>query len=189
VTIVVNRQAHHAGSGKCRGGKAMQFSVGDKVVHPHYGPGRVASVERRELMDGPKRYYVIDIPSQGLTVHIPVGKADEMGVRSAMSQSRLPQVLSMLRGRPRPLPENYKERQEQVYAELETGRVMHLARVVRDLTWHRQRAHLTKRDNDYLRQGRELLAAEMALVSGDDVSEVNELIEATMVAAVAGLVN
>ena len=167
----------------------MQFSVGDKVVHPHHGPGRVASVERRELMDGPKRYYVLDIPGQGLTVHIPVGKADEVGVRLAMSQSRLPRVLSTLRSKPQQLPKDYKERQEEIYEKLRTGRVMQLARVVRDLTWHRARAHLTKKDSDYLKQGQDLLAAEMALVSGDDVSEASELIEATMTAAVAGPLN
>ena len=167
----------------------MQFSVGDKVVHPHHGPGRIASVERRELMDGPKRYYAIEIPGQGLTVHIPVGKADEVGVRLAMSESRFPRVLSMLRSRPRLLAEDYKERQEQVSVQLKTGRVMKLAGVVRDLTWHRERAHLTRKDIDYLKQGRELLAAEMALVSGDDVSDASKLIEATMTAAVASTLN
>jgi CarD family transcriptional regulator len=167
----------------------MQFSVGDKVVHPHHGPGRVVSVERRELMDGPKRYYVIEIPRQGLTVYIPAGKADGVGVRLAMSQSRFPRVLSTLRGRPRLLPEHYKERQEQVCAELKTGRVMQLARVVRDLTWHRKIAHLTKTDSDYLKQGRDLLAAEMALVSGDDIADASKLIEATMSAAMASTPN
>jgi CarD family transcriptional regulator len=167
----------------------MQFSVGDKVVHPHHGPGWISGVERRDLLDGPKRYYAIEIPGQGLTVHLPVGRADEVGIRLAMSQSRLARLLSMLRGRPRVLPEDYKARQEQIYAQLETGGVMQLARVVRDLTWHGERAHLTKTDSDYLKQGRDLLAAEMALVSGDAFSDTRKLIEATMAAAVAGLVN
>jgi CarD family transcriptional regulator len=140
-------------------------------------------------MDGPKRYYVIDIPGQGLTVHIPVGRADEVGVRLAMTQSRLPRVLSTLRSKPRQLPEDYKERQEQIIDKLRTGRVMQLARVVRDLTWHRERAHLTRKDSDCLKQGQDLLAAEMALVSGDDVSDVNRLIDATMTAALAGPLN
>jgi RNA polymerase-interacting CarD/CdnL/TRCF family regulator len=43
----------------------MQYSVGDKVVHPHHGPGRIARVEQRELLDGIKRYYVIEIQDQG----------------------------------------------------------------------------------------------------------------------------
>lgn len=161
----------------------MQFSVGDKIVHPHHGPGSITGIEHRELLDGTKRYYVIEIPGQGLTVYMPVRKADEMGIRPAMSQSRFPRVLSMLRGKPHPLPEDYRKRQEQIWAQLRTRRVMQLARVVRDLTWHRKMAHLTKIDSDYLKQGRELLAAEMALVSGDAISDASRLIEATMTAA------
>jgi CarD family transcriptional regulator len=163
----------------------MQYSVGDKVVHPHHGPGWIAGIESRELLDETKRYYVIEIPGQGLTVQIPVRQADEGGMRPAMSQSRLPRVLSMLSGRPCSLPEDYKERQEQISAQLKTRRVMQLARVVRDLTWHRERAHLTRTDSDYLKQGRDLLATEMALVSGDAVADASKLIEATMTAAVA----
>jgi CarD family transcriptional regulator len=140
-------------------------------------------------LDGTKGYYVIEVPGRRLTVHIPVRKADGVGVRPAMSQSRFPRVLSTLRGEPHLLSRDYKERQEQVGAEMETGQVMQLARVVRDLTWHRERAHLTRKDIDYLRQGRELLAAEMALVSGDNVSDASELIEATMTAAVASTLN
>jgi CarD family transcriptional regulator len=164
----------------------MQYSVGDKVVHPHHGPGWIASIERRELLDGIKRYYVIEIPGQALTLYLPVGKADEVGMRLAMSHSGFPRVLSMLRSRPHLLPKDYKERQEQISIQLKTGRVMQLARVVRDLTWHRHRAHLTKTDSDYLKQGRDLLAAEMALVSGDTVSDTSSLIDATMTAALAG---
>jgi CarD family transcriptional regulator len=162
----------------------MQFSVGDKVVHPHYGPGWITSVERWESIDGAKSYYVIEVPGRGLTVRIPVRNAREMGVRPAMSPSSLPRVLSTLRSKPRQLPDDYKERQEQIDAEVRTGQVMRLARVVRDLTWHGERAHLTKKDSDLLKQGQDLLAAEMALVSGDDISDSTELIGSTMIAAV-----
>jgi CarD family transcriptional regulator len=163
----------------------MQYAVGDKVVHPHHGPGWIAGIERREFLDGIKHYYMIEIPSQGLTLYLPVGKADEMGMRLAMSQSGFSQVLGMLRGRPHPLPEDYRERQDEIFAQLRTGRVMQLARVVRDLTWHRQRAHLTRTDSRYLKQGCNLLAAEMALVSGDTISDTSKLIEDTVTAAVA----
>ncbi len=167
----------------------MRYSVGDKVVHPSHGPGWIAAIECRELLDGMKHYYVIEIPGRELILYIPVITADDGDMRPAMSPSRFPRVLSMLRGKPRLLPEDYKERQGQVCAELKTGRVMLLARVVRDLTWHRKLAHLTKTDSDYLKQGRELLAAEMALVSGDAVSDASKLIEATVTAAMASTPN
>lgn len=165
----------------------MQFSVGDKVVHPRYGPGRITGIERWEASDDVKSYYVIEIPDQGLTVHVPVLKVDEAGVRPAVSSSKLPQVLSTLRSRPSQLPDDHRERQEQMGAILKGGQVMQLATMVRDLTWHRKRAHLTKRDSDQLRLGQNLLAAEMALVSGDDFSDSNKLIGSIMTTALAAV--
>lgn len=163
----------------------MQFRVGDKVVHPRYGPGRITAIVNGDLVEGATRYYVIEILGRGLTVHMPVLKAGEMGIRLAMSTSRLPRVLSMLRGRPHLLPQDFHERQEQMWAKLKTGGVTQLASVVRDLSWYRKCAHLTAKDSDYLRQGRDLLAAEMALVSGDAVSDAGKLIDATLIAAMA----
>jgi CarD family transcriptional regulator len=164
----------------------MQYSVGDKVVHPRFGPGRIAGVERQELIDGPRTYYVIEMVARGLIVHVPVLKAAEAGVRPAMSLSTLPQVLSTLRSRPRRLSDDHRERQEQVGAKIKTGLVMQLARVVRDLTWRGTRAHLTKNDSESLKQGQQLLAAEMALVSGGNVSDSSKLITSTLTAAVTG---
>jgi CarD family transcriptional regulator len=162
----------------------MPFLVGDKVVHPHYGPGRIAGIQQWEYLTGARCYYVISIPDQGLVVHIPVLTADEVGLRPAMSLSRFSRVLSTLRGRPRRLPDDYQERQQQIGAQVRTGQALQLARAVRDLTWHRQRAHLTKVDLDLLKQGLQLLAAEMALVSGDNIAESNKLIGFTIMAGV-----
>jgi CarD family transcriptional regulator len=158
----------------------MHFSVGDNVVHPHYGPGRIASVAQWKVREEARAYYVIEIPAQGLTVYVPALKADEVGVRPAMSESSLREVLHTLGGKPRQLPDDYKERQEQISAKIRTGQVIQLARVVRDLSWHGERAHLTKIDSDLLKEGWDLLAAEMALVSGVDISDSSKLISATV---------
>jgi CarD family transcriptional regulator len=170
---------------KLKGGSAMQFSVGDKVVHPQYGPGQITGIVCRELVDGAKCYYVIDMPGQGLTLHVPVLRAGELGMRPAMPLSMLLQVLSTLRSSPCRLPDDPRERQGQIGANIRTGEVLPLASVVRDLTWHRERAHLTKRDSDLLKQGQARLAAEMALVSGDNASDSIKLIGSTMTAALA----
>jgi RNA polymerase-interacting CarD/CdnL/TRCF family regulator len=117
-----------------------------------------------------------------LTVYVPRNAADKIGVRPAMSQARLVRVLDALRGKPRQLPEDYKERQETIREKLKTGRTMLIAEVVRDLTWHGVRAHLTRRDSVLLDRGRTLLAAEMALVSGTELSDADKMIESTLAA-------
>jgi CarD family transcriptional regulator len=163
----------------------MQFSVGDKVVHPHHGPGKITDVRRREFLDGKKLYYEIQIPTQALSVYLPRATMEEIGVRPAMSRTRLPRVLARLKSQPRRLPPDYRERQEEVWERLRTGRVMQLAGVVRDLAWQEKRDHLTKKDTAYLDQGKSRLAAEMALVSGGEISDMQQAIEDTLAAAMS----
>ena len=166
----------------------MEFSVGDRVVHPHHGPGRITGVNRREFLDGNKLYFEIEIPSRELSVFLPRETMKEIGVRPAMTRARLPRVLTMLKSQPRRLPQAFKERQEEVWERLKTGRVAQLAEVVRDLTWHEAREHLTKKDTAQLAQGKSRLAAEMALVSGAEVSDMENMIDDTLSTCIAAAV-
>ena len=163
----------------------MQFAVGDKVVHPHHGPGRIIGVERREFLDGKKLYYQIEIPTQELSVYLPRAALEKVGVRPAMHQARFTRVLARLGSQPDHLPEDFKERQDLVCEKLSTGRVMQVAEAVRDLTWHKRRHHLTKKDTDLLALGKNRLAAEMALVSSAEVCDMETRIDDTLAAALS----
>jgi CarD family transcriptional regulator len=155
----------------------MKFSIGDKVVHPRRGPGRIVDVERQSFLDEAKRYYVIDMPSSALTVRIPVRRVNEVGLRPAMTRKKLARVLDILHGSPRGLPADHKERQESVREKVQTSSPIPMAEAVRDLTWHGRRAHLTKTDSELLKAVQDFLAAEIALASDTKVSEANETIE------------
>jgi CarD family transcriptional regulator len=163
----------------------MEFSVGDKVVHPHHGPGQITGVEHRELLDGKKCYYVIEIPAMELTVRVPRRKVDHLGVRPAMSRSKVARVLDTLRSKPGRLPQDHKERQEGVWEKIRTSRPIPTAEAVRDLTWRSQYTHLTKKDSELLKRGQDFLAAEMALVSDSEVSEASARIESALAMAMA----
>ncbi len=142
-------------------------------------------MERRELFDGEKLYYEIEIPAQELSVYLPRQTMKDMGVRPAMSRARLPRVLARLQDEPHHLPQDYKERQAGVWEQLRTGRTMLLAEIVRDLTWHEDRDHLTKKDAEYLTQAKGRLAAELALVSGAEVPDMEREIDNTLNAAIS----
>ena len=165
-----------------RKGDIMQFSVGDKVVHPRRGPGRIIDVERQEFLEEEKRYYVIDMPANSMTVRIPVRKVEEVGLRPAMTGEKLARVLDTLHGRPRRLPGDYKERQEQVRETIQTARPILMAEAVRDLTWHGRSDHLTKTDEALLKVLQDFLAGEMALASDTDIQQANQTIEHALAA-------
>ncbi|NIV36403.1 MAG: hypothetical protein GWN58_45275, partial [Anaerolineae bacterium] len=132
-----------------------------------------------------KLYYEIEIPAQELSVYLPRQTMKDMGVRPAMSRARLPRVLARLQDEPHHLPQDYKKRQEEVWEQLRTGRTMLLAEIVRDLTWHEDRDHLTKKDAEYLTQAKGRLAAELALVSGAEVPDMEREIDNTLNAAIS----
>jgi CarD family transcriptional regulator len=121
-----------------------------------------------------------------MTVHVPVRKAVELGMRPAMPQAKIAGVLDTLRSKPNRLSQDYKERQENLWEKIKTCRPIPTAEAVRDLTWRKQRAHLTKKDSELLQRGQDFLAAEMALVLDTDVSEANGRIASALD---AGMVN
>jgi CarD family transcriptional regulator len=165
----------------------MQFEVGDKVVHPHRGPGRIVDIAQTAFSEETKRYYVIETLDYGMTLHIPVRRVDELGVRLAMPQANVSRVLDTLRSRPRLLPQDYKERQASVWEKLRTARPIPIAEAVRDLAWHRHSAHLTKKDEELLKRGQDFLTAEVALVSDTQVSEAGERIQSVLDAAMVAM--
>lgn len=165
----------------------MQFSVGDKIVHPHRGPGRIVGVEQREFLEGMKRYYVVEIPVYGMTVHVPVSKAADLGIRLAMSRAKVARVLDTLRSQPDLLSKDYKERQKDIWERIKTGRPIKTAEAVRDLTWRSRQAHLTKKDSELLQRGQDFLAAEMALVLDTEVPEANRNIASALDVAMAAM--
>jgi CarD family transcriptional regulator len=158
----------------------VEFSVGDKVVHPGRGCGQIIGLEHLDLVEGFERYYVIEFPDKGLTVHVPVRKAEEVGVRPVMSRDELARVLDTLRARPRSLSEDFRERETRIREGLKTGQPLRLAEIVRDLTWLKRHAPLTKADRELLARGREFLSAEIALASGTDFLAAKRTIDAAL---------
>jgi CarD family transcriptional regulator len=163
---------------------AGMYAVGDKVVHPGYGPGIIRDVERRQVIGEAKRYYVIDMQSGGGTLMTPVAKADEVGLRPAISPELLEKLLQSLTGTPQVLSEDFKERQTEIEERLKIGDVFTTAEVLRDLAWHGQLHNLTKRDTQLMQRAEELIAGEAALVREIDLKVAHEQIQAVLTEAV-----
>jgi len=158
----------------------MEFSVGDKVVHPRHGFGQIIDMKCLDLVEGFERYYVIEMRDQGLTIHVPVRKIDALGVRPIMSHAKMARVLATLSGRPCQLSADYKERQARIREKLETGGPLQIAEILRDLTWHERRARLTAADSALLARGRDFLATEIAVVTDTEIGNAKKAIDTAL---------
>lgn len=162
-----------------------EFAIDDRVVHPSHGPGLITAVEQIDAaVTGFRRYYVIDIYEQNLTVRVPVRRADRVGLRSVMSTERLDCVLQTLRSEPNTLPDDYKRRQTAIRERIRVTRPVELAEVIRDLFWYGKKHHLTSVDTQLLRSSMDRLAWEMACAADstpvDSLERINRALSASV---------
>ena len=110
------------------------FQVGEAVIHPGHGPGKVVNVENLSLSDKDKRYYRIELLTKEAetTVWVPVQDAEEQGVRRPVSRSRLSEVWHVLRDKPGDLPSDHKKRYECMREKIENGTGTHLGVMIID---------------------------------------------------------
>lgn len=156
------------------------YSVGDKVVHPGYGPGVITKVEHRQVIGEAKRYYVIEMLSGGTTLMTPVAQADKIGLRLAIDDETIDRLLGILAKEPNSLSPDFRERQEAVELRLKETDIIVTTEVLRDLAWYGQIRGLTKRDTQLHQRAEDALAGEIALVQGIEVQEAIDVLQAIL---------
>jgi CarD family transcriptional regulator len=148
----------------------MEFKIGEAVVHPARGAGIVAGIEERSYHETPERYYRIALmndPSSQLL--LPVAKAEEVGLRRAVVGKGMDEVWDTLNAQPEALPVEAKARNAQMQEKLQTGDVIQVAEVVRDMTWNQREAG--RSGNRIYEEGMALLSGEIAAVEGIGLPE------------------
>ena len=162
------------------------FKEGDAVVHPIRGAGVVKRVVERKWRGADALYYRIGLLSQpGSSLMIPVGAAEDLGLRRAASQSRLSKVWKVLSTDPEKLPKEHKERYQLLEDKLHAGDVLQVAEAVRDMAWRRHReGRLTTRGKRMYEEGMTLLAGEIAAAKGigilDAETQVRDKLQASL---------
>jgi CarD family transcriptional regulator len=151
----------------------MAFKTGDAVFHPVRGAGVVTGIKDRKWDGEKRRYYTIELLGHpGTKVMIPASAAKEVGLRHAMSQTKLKKVWRVLRGDPQKLPKDHKERYAVIAEKLHTGDAFEVAEAVRDMAWRRrQKGKLTTRGKRIYKEALMLLSGEIAAVQEIEMEE------------------
>lgn len=162
----------------------MDYTIGQTIIHPTHGPGKIVGIEHQEFVEGFNRYYVIRFAGKQLTIRVPFRRVEDLGLREVMSNARLTQVMATLRQLPNQLPKDFKVRRKQLETLIFSGVPVNVAEAVRELTWRRVDKTLNVEDKRLLEHGRELLIQEMALVTDDDPLQIQTEIDEALATAV-----
>ncbi len=153
------------------------YEVGDKVVYPHHGAGKIMKIERKEVLGQLRDYLTIQILHNDMTVMVPVENADRAGLRKVVAADVVDQVVEVLRGDPTKMPKNWSRRYKHNRDKLKTGDIFEVAEVVRNLTVRDMEKGLSSGEKRMLNQAREILASELMYAVEVEVEDALRMIE------------
>jgi CarD family transcriptional regulator len=159
----------------------MKLAVGDMVVYPAHGAGRVAAREKRVVLGGEQEVVVLAL-ADGLLVTLPMQRAREL-LRPLVSEAGLRRVQETLREDGALSGDVWLKRLKQVQAKLRGGDPLELAEIVRDgarrerLTANGTNSKLSTSEKGLCVKARQRLSGEIGLARGLDRAEVDAWID------------
>jgi CarD family transcriptional regulator len=122
-----------AAGGTVRSGRyaeGVKLALGDVVVYPAQGVGRVAALDKRVVLGAEREVVVLEL-ADGLSVTLPLQRAREL-LRPLVSEAGLRRVQETLREEGAISGDVWSKRLKQVQAKLRGGDPCELAELVRD---------------------------------------------------------
>jgi CarD family transcriptional regulator len=151
------------------------YEIGDQVVYPHHGAGKVLKKEMKEVLGENREYLTIKILHNDMTVMVPCCNADKAGLRRVIGEDDVKKVLSILRDDVSQMPKNWNRRFKHNREKIKTGDVFELAEVVRNLAIREQEKGLSTGEKQMYTRAKKILASELmyALEMGEEQAEAH----------------
>ncbi|MDX1814660.1 MAG: CarD family transcriptional regulator [Thermodesulfobacteriota bacterium] len=156
----------------------MNFKVGDLAVYPAQGIGMVQAIEAKSISGGKKEsFYVLRILDTGVTIMIPMGNVEQVGLRRIMDSKSVRSIYKILQSRDVGVdPQPWNRRYRQYMDKLKSGSPFEIAEVLRNLLRLKGEKVLSFGERKMLDTARSLLVKEISIAR----SVTEEVVEADL---------
>lgn len=150
----------------------IEFEVGDSVVYPHHGAGKVLRKEVKEVLGDSREYLTIKILHNDMTVMVPTENAALAGLRRVIDEETVKEVLAVLGAECSEMPKNWNRRFKHNRDKIKTGDIYELAEVVRNLAIREAQKGLSTGEKQMFTRAKKILASELMYALEMDEQEV-----------------
>lgn len=161
----------------------LEYNVGDYVVYPAHGVGRIESIETQSIAGITVQLYAISFEKERMTLKVPVSKAKKSGLRKLSSADRIKTAMETLRGRSRVKRTMWSRRAQEYEAKINSGDPVSIAEVVRDLHRATDQPEQSYSERQIYQAALERLARELAAVERIDETRATERLEEVLTKA------
>jgi RNA polymerase-interacting CarD/CdnL/TRCF family regulator len=154
----------------------LHFSVGNMIVHPTYGIGKVVGIEDLQYQGQESRpFYKISLDNG--VIWVQVDDAGEARLRPLTPADELDSYREVLTSAPNPLSDDRYKRYSECNARLKSPSFRVWCELVRDLTAHGATKRLNEYDSSTLRKVSDIVAREWALSAGIPLVDAAKVIK------------
>jgi CarD family transcriptional regulator len=164
----------------------IEFEVGDSVVYPHHGAGKVLRKEDKEVLGESREYLTIKILHNDMTVMVPTENAALAGLRRVIDEETVKKVQAVLADECSEMPKNWNRRFKHNRDKIKTGDIYELAEVVRNLAIRESEKGLSTGEKQMFTRAKRILSSELMYALEMDAEEVEEHIYGLMGVAPTG---
>jgi CarD family transcriptional regulator len=155
----------------------IEFELGDHVVYPHHGAGKVMKKEDMEIMGERREYLTIKILHNDMTVRVPTENAALAGLRRVIDEETVKKVLDVLRDEVSEMPKNWNRRFKHNRDKIKTGDIYELAEVVRNLSLRESEKGLSTGEKQMFTRTKKILASELMYALDKDEEEAENYLD------------
>ncbi len=152
----------------------IEFEIGDSVVYPHHGAGKVLRKEVKDVLGESREYLTIKILHNDMTVMVPTENAALAGLRRVIDEETVQKVLAVLQDECSEMPKNWNRRFKHNRDKIKTGDIYELAEVVRNLAIREHQKGLSTGEKQMFTRAKKILASELMYALEMDEEQVDE---------------
>jgi CarD family transcriptional regulator, regulator of rRNA transcription len=152
----------------------LEFEIGQSVVYPHHGAGKVLKKEMKEILGESREYLTIKILHNDMTVMVPTQNAAVAGLRPIIDEETCQKVLAVLQDECSEMPKNWNRRFKHNRDKIKTGDIYELAEVVRNLGIRESEKGLSTGEKQMFTRAKKILASELMYALDMDEEQVEQ---------------
>lgn len=157
----------------------VTFKVGDYAVYPSHGVGQIVEIESTIIVGQEFKCYLMYFEKEKLTIKIPTVSAEKIGLRHLVTKEQMDEVFSTLRSGIKKLKGMWSRRAQEYETKINSGDIMLLAEVLRDLTRDIEDGDRSYSERIIYETAVYRLAAEYSAIYGCDFEEAKEKVIST----------
>jgi CarD family transcriptional regulator len=157
--------------------KKPSFKVGELVVYPAHGVGRITNIEEQEIAGAKLELYIVDFEKEKLRLKVPTNRAEQKGMRHLADRVMIEAAMKVIRGRARIKRTMWSRRAQEYDAKINSGDMIAVAEVIRDLYRSERQPEQSYSERQLFEQALARFARELAAVRKVDEDQCMKELE------------